>query len=98
MENNENKFDVEKELSTIKYNPDKVSHLNPDLDMCKICITKVCTKICPASVYSWDKENDKLIVNFDNCLECGACRITCEKKSLKWEYPKGNKGVTFRQG
>ena len=98
MENNENKIDIDKELSTVKYNPDNVSHLNPNMEMCKICESKVCTIICPASVYKWSEENDKLIVNFENCLECGACRIACEKKSLKWEYPKGNKGVTFRQG
>ena len=98
MENNEIKTDIEKKLSTVKYNPDKVSHLNPDIEKCKECNSKVCTTICPASVYNWDEKNDKLIVNYENCLECGACRIACEKESLKWEYPKGNKGVTFRQG
>lgn len=39
-----------------------------------------------------------MIVNYENCLECGACRIACENCSLGWEYPKGNKGVTFKQG
>ena len=44
------------------------------------------------------KEKQELIVNYENCLECGACRVACEKHSLHWEYPKGTKGVTFKQG
>ena len=28
----------------------------------------------------------------------GACRIACEKKAIDWQYPKGTKGVTFKQG
>lgn len=87
---------LEDKLYTIKYNPDTVSHLIPNEDICKTCKEKPCTYICPANVYQWD--NDKMIVNHENCLECGACRIACEKKCLKWEYPKGTKGVIFKKG
>lgn len=87
---------LEDKLYTIKYNPDTVSHLIPNEDICKTCKEKPCTYICPANVYQW--ENDKMIVNYENCLECGACRIVCEKKCLKWEYPKGTKGVIFKKG
>ncbi len=89
---------LEDKLFTVKYKPDTVSHLNPDFDSCKTCETRICTKICPANVYEWDSANKKLIVNFENCLECGACRIACSKQCLKWEYPKGTKGVTFKLG
>ncbi len=87
---------LEDKLYTVKYNPDNVSHLIPDDKICKTCTQKPCTYICPANVYQW--ENDKMLVNFENCLECGACRIACSKKCLKWEYPKGTKGVIFKKG
>lgn len=91
-------MEIENKLYTVKYTPDTVSHLIPDENMCKLCNDKPCTFICPAKVYEWDEENKKLIVNFENCLECGACRIACPKQSLKWEYPKGTKGVMFKLG
>ena len=50
------------------------------------------------STLKWDEENKKLTIGYENCLECGACRIACEKKCLNWKYPDGNKGVTFKQG
>ena len=89
---------LEDKLYTVKYNPDTVSHLNPDNEICKTFSNNPCTYICPANVYEWDKNNEKMIVNFENCLECGACRIACTKGCLKWEYPKGTKGVIFKQG
>lgn len=88
--------ELENKLYTVKYTPDVKSHLLPVQDCCRICKSKICTVICPAGVYEWDGR--KLIVNFENCLECGACRIACESGSLGWEYPKGTKGVTFKQG
>lgn len=89
---------LEDKLSKIKYDPDSQSHLRPDQEKCKICKSKVCENICPASVYKWIDEEQKLLVKYENCLECGACRIACEKKCIDWEYPKGTKGVTFKHG
>ena len=37
-------------------------------------------------------------VAFENCLECGACRIACDKKTLIWDYPKQGFGVTIKKG
>lgn len=89
---------LDKKLYTLKYSPDTQSHLKPDKEQCKLCQSKVCAFICPAGVYNWDEEKQALTVNYENCLECGACRIACERKSLGWEYPKGTKGVTFKNG
>lgn len=88
--------ELDEKLYTVKYTPDSESHLLPVQECCRICKSKICTIICPAGVYNW--ENNKLVVNYENCLECGACRIACETSALGWEYPKGNKGVTFKQG
>ena len=91
-------MDLDKNLSTLKYSPDEKSHLTPCDGDCKNCKYKPCINTCPAGVYEWLEDEQKLLVKHENCLECGACRIVCEKKSLKWEYPKGTKGVTFKQG
>ena len=87
---------LEDKLYTVKYSPDTTSHLVPDVEFCRKCKDRPCTVICPAKVYEW--QEDKMVVNFENCLECGGCRICCPSKSLKWEYPKGTKGVTFKLG
>jgi len=89
--------ELDKKLANVKYTPDTISHLVPCDQDCKTCISRCCTYVCPAGVYEWSGEQQKLIVNFENCLECGACRIVCEKQSLNWSYPKGTKGVTFKQ-
>ena len=69
--------DLENKLYTVKYTPDTKSHLQPVQECCRICKSKICTAICPAQVYEWDENAQKLIVNYENCLECGACRIAC---------------------
>ena len=91
-------MNIDIKLYTLKYSPDTESHLKPDKEKCKTCKTRNCTYICPAKVYEWNDENQELIINYENCLECGACRIACEKKAIDWQYPKGTKGVTFKQG
>lgn len=89
---------IDDKLFKVKYVPDEESHLIPDNSKCLTCESKICTIICPANVYEWDDVNKKLLVGHENCLECGACRIACEKKCIEWHYPKGIKGVTFKHG
>lgn len=100
-ENNEEKksqSSIDDKLFKVKYVSDDETHLKPDAKQCALCKSKVCTYICPAHVYEWDEENKKLTIGHENCLECGACRIACERKCIEWNYPKGNKGVTFKHG
>ena len=61
--------ELENKLYTVKYTPDTTSHLQPVQECCRLCKSKICTKICPAKVYDWDEKANKLIVNFENCLE-----------------------------
>ncbi len=88
---------IDDKLYTVKYNPDEKTHLHPKQDDCVTCIKKTCTFICPANVYTWDIESNRVLVGYENCLECGACRIACEKQSLSWSYPKSGYGVIFKQ-
>ncbi|MFH0703261.1 MAG: 4Fe-4S dicluster domain-containing protein [bacterium] len=89
---------IDDKLFTVKYKPDESSHLVPNQSDCAKCQDKPCTYICPAHVYDWDSEQNKLLVGFENCLECGACRIACTYQSISWKYPRSGCGVTFKYG
>lgn len=88
---------LDEKLYTLKFKPDIYSHLKPDSEMCQKCVNRVCETVCPAHVYEWQEDEGKLIVNFENCLECGACRIACPYNAIDWQYPKGTCGVTFKK-
>lgn len=89
---------IDNKLARVKSNPDKVSHLIPDIEICKTCKNKTCLYICPANVYNLNEISNKLMVDFENCLECGACKIACPLKNIEWKYPKSKCGVTFKHG
>jgi len=89
---------IDDKLFTVKYKPDETTHLVPTQSDCIKCKDKPCTYFCPAHVYDWDAEQNKLLVGFENCLECGACRIGCTYQSISWRYPKSGYGVTFKHG
>ena len=93
---NSDKKTIDDKLYTVKTKGWCESHLKPDCEKCRRCEEKFCTFICPANVYSWDDEKQKLNVAYENCLECGACRIACEKRAIDWEYPQSGYGITFR--
>ena len=52
--------------------------------------------VCPAKVYELNDKGES-IVSFENCLECGTCRVAAPDE-IEWEYPQGGYGVTFRYG
>ena len=89
---------IDDKLFTVKYNCDETTHLNPCQADCAVCKDRTCTYVCPANVYEWDEVQGKLLVGFENCLECGACRIACTAQTLDWKYPKSGCGVSFKLG
>ena len=93
-----NQMNLNEKLSTLKYKKDKDSHLVVDNDVCLRCKEKFCTFICPACVYEWDETTKTMIIRYENCLECGACKIACEKKNINWKYPSVEYGVKFKNG
>lgn len=85
---------IDDKLFTLKYKTDSTNHLQPDETKCLQCFEKTCTIICPANVYNYNEQEKRLTVSYEKCLECGACRIAC--KHIVWSYPKGGKGVNFK--
>ncbi|MCR5261258.1 MAG: 4Fe-4S dicluster domain-containing protein [Candidatus Gastranaerophilales bacterium] len=89
---------TDEKLSTVKSKPYTDSHLVPAVQDCRQCGEKACLYVCPAGVYEWNNDLQQLTVKFENCLECGACRIACSKHSLEWKYPNSDYGITYKLG
>lgn len=101
--------DIEKKLVNLKYKTSDKSHLILKQEICEVCEDKVCLNICPANVYrkhvsaensnTEDKNNGTINcidVEYENCLECGACRIACPYEAIDWKYPASGCGVVYK--
>ena len=76
---------------------DDQKHIKVNRDLCRACGEKYCIYVCPAQVYSLDKDGE-IKLDLDACLECGTCRIACVKKSIDWDYPRGGFGIQLKFG
>ena len=86
-----NKYDGDEETAHIELN-DAADVPNYDAEFDKLVIA------CPAGLYRRD-ETGKPSFDYAGCLECGTCRILCEKTILKkWNFPGPTKGVEYRWG
>jgi ferredoxin like protein len=76
---------------------DEVKHIKVKQELCRSCAERHCLYVCPAQVYSLDKEGS-IALDLDACLECGTCRIACVSHALEWDYPRGGFGVQYKFG
>lgn len=81
---------------------DETPHIITDKAACSTCDHKACTYSCPAVRYRVNDSNE-LLFDHVGCLECGNCRLVCErlqdrKPGYSWNYPVYGKGIIFRQG
>ncbi|OVE76525.1 hypothetical protein BVX98_05970 [bacterium F11] len=103
MEKNEPnpKVNVEEKLGWLTY---KADHENAHVRIrehkrcLEECQHKPCTLICPAKVYDWEESQKKIIVAYENCIECGACRMLCPYDNIGCEWPRGGFGVQYKMG
>ena len=91
---------VEEKLGTLTYKADHQTHitLKGDKVCAESCTGKPCTTICPAQVYAWEKTQNKIIVSYENCIECGACRMLCPYDNIQCDWPRGGFGVQYKFG
>ncbi len=52
-----------------------------------------CTRFCPAEVYR--NEDNKIHVDFSNCMHCKTCRIKCPFGNIDWTFPQGGDGPRY---
>ena len=70
-----------------------------DTQICRRCVEKPCLYVCPSKVYRW--EDGQLAYNIEGCIELGACKVVCHRigeGAIRWNYPRGSKGVHFKYG
>lgn len=77
---------------------DAASHISVDQAACRSTgAAAVLVAVCPAGVYSLAADGD-LLVEYAACLECGTCLAVAPPGVLSWQYPRGGRGVRYREG
>jgi electron-transferring-flavoprotein dehydrogenase len=84
-------------LSGTAHDEKQKSHIELKNDAkCRKCIAEYgapCTVFCPASVY--ELHQDKIRVNFSNCLHCKTCDLKCPFENIVWNLPEGGGGPRY---
>ncbi len=88
---------VDAKLALNLFKLDKEPHISIDRQICATsCTNRACVAVCPADLYVVSDRGD-VVVNWEGCLECGACMICCRHGALSWDYPRGSFGAHYRQ-
>jgi ferredoxin like protein len=87
---------IEDKLAVNKYDIDRESHVRINEETCRSCIDQSCIYICPAGCFKTVEE--KIMFSFEGCLECGSCRIACEKEAVEWTLPRPGFGICYQYG
>ncbi len=94
---------VEAKLGHLEWKKSPDAHIllkksGADAPCVRVCTTRPCTTVCPAKVYEWEADHKKIVVNYENCIECGACRMLCPHDNINCEWPGGGQGVKYKYG
>jgi ferredoxin like protein len=87
---------IEDRLALNLYNVDSQPHIKIHPEICSDCDFMACVYACPAGCFE-DNEGS-VAFGYEGCVECGSCRIACDKNGIEWEYPRGSFGVVYEYG
>ena len=89
---------IEAKLGLDVFKLDKERHITINTEVCNaVCTNRTCLYVCPAGLYTVDDQGS-IVVNWEGCLECGTCQMSCDHRALSWHYPRGEFGVQYRMG
>ena len=97
------RMSIEDRLASTKFDSaDETPHIIINKKACGTCKHKACTTCCPAVRYQLNESNE-LLFDHVGCLECGNCRLVCDRlhnetQGYRWDYPVQGKGVIYRRG
>ena len=94
---------VEAKLGTLEWKKAPETHITlkkagADAPCVSECKDRPCTTVCPAKVYEWEADHKKIVVNYENCIECGAARMICTYDNIAFDWPAGGMGVKYKLG
>lgn len=90
------KLSFEDLLSRNKYTVSEEPHIKVNTKICDTCPHHACVMGCPCGCYV--VEEGRLVFSYEGCLECGTCRVICDRGAVDWNYPPGGFGVQYRFG
>ncbi len=88
---------IEDKLFTVIRKIDTESHIKVDQPKFRLDPDPAILYLCPSKVYERNATTRECIVNFENCLECGACQVAC-RDYVTWDNPRGGVGVIYKYG
>lgn len=94
---NKKRMTIEDKLFTVIRKIDTESHIKVDQEKFQKDPNPAIIYLCPSRVYLKNETTGECIVNFENCLECGACQVAC-RDYVSWDNPRGGKGVIYKYG
>ncbi|MEM0128682.1 MAG: 4Fe-4S dicluster domain-containing protein [Thermoplasmata archaeon] len=91
-------IDIKRRLGTLRYTTDakERAHITVQPAICAACPHSRCTIVCPAKCY--ERIEGRLVFRYEDCVECGACDIACDRGSVRWTFPRGGYGVRYAFG
>ena len=87
---------VEDKLAANKFDVDKEVHIRLLEDTCQNCEEHPCLYACPAKCFKLSE--DHITYSYEGCLECGSCRIVCDKEAVEWTLPRAGFGICYQYG
>jgi ferredoxin like protein len=87
---------LEDKLFLVKTKKDTISHIKVNQDICSDCENRSCLFVCPSGTY--EEVGGEIAAAYENCLECGSCRVACVNGAITWKNPRGGFGVTYVNG
>ncbi|MEW6184849.1 MAG: electron transfer flavoprotein-ubiquinone oxidoreductase [Thermodesulfobacteriota bacterium] len=77
----------------------KIKDLNLCYTRCKEEFGNPCLRFCPAAVYEMEVEEktgqQKMIINFSNCVHCKTCDVKDPYENITWVPPEGGGGPKY---
>ncbi len=86
---------VNDRLSTLHFEVDARPHIEVDAARCSESGAHPCLAFCPSGCFTAD-EQGRVSYYYVGCLECGSCLIVCDRDAVRWNYPRGGFGISYR--
>jgi ferredoxin like protein len=88
----------EEKMRTVRFRIAATPHIVVNSEICRSeCTVHACVYVCPANLFV-PLDDGGILFNYESCFECGTCYIACHQEgAIRWDYPDGGYGVTFRE-